>query len=214
MGRDALYIGALDQGTTGTMFILFDRMGRPVSSAYREHSQSFPRPGWVEHDPMEIWRNALVVLEEALKEAKAPIQALAAIGITNQRETTLLWEASTGTPVAPAIVWQDRRTSERCQTLRNEGRSDWVREKTGLPIDPYFSATKVEWLLSQNKEWRALAEKGELLFGTIDTWLIWKLTGKHATDVTNAFRTLLMNLSELDWDGELLDAVEIEKWLD
>jgi len=211
MSTEKQYIGALDQGTTGTRFILFDKAGSPVASAYKEHAQSYPQPGWVEHDPMEIWRNACSVLEEALETAEASFQSLAAIGITNQRETTVLWQAATGNPIYPAIVWQDRRTSNRCQQLRREGRSDWIQEKTGLPIDPYFSATKAEWILNQRTELRADAERGDILFGTVDTWLIWNLTGKHVTDVTNASRTLLMNLSTLDWDEELLDLFRIPR---
>jgi glycerol kinase len=184
--------------------MVFNREGNPVASAYREHRQIFPQPGWVEHDPIEIWQNTLAVIQDALAGAHLALSDLAGVGMTNQRETTVVWDAASGDPLYNAIVWQDRRTSDRCAGIREEGRAEWVREKTGLPPDPYFSATKLEWLLENIPGLRKRAERGEALFGTIDSWLIWNLTGIHATDATNASRTLLFNLGTLDWDEELL----------
>ncbi|MFW6080181.1 MAG: glycerol kinase GlpK [Gemmatimonadota bacterium] len=197
---------AIDQGTTGTTGLVIGEDGRVAARAYREFTQHFPRPGWVEHDPDEIWRVTLEVAREAI-DAAGGAAGIAAVGITNQRETTLLWDRATGEPVHRAIVWQDRRTSARCRALREAGREDWIRERTGLVIDPYFSATKLEWLLENVPEARERAEAGELAAGTIDTWLIWKLTGGrvHATEPTNASRTLLYNIDAMDWDDELLD---------
>ena len=202
---------ALDQGTTSSRAIVFDRFGKILGSAQREFRQSFPMPGWVEHDPEEIWRTQLEVAREALKNAALEASQVVALGITNQRETTVVWDRKTGVPVSPAIVWQDRRTSERCDTLRLEGLEETVTQKTGLTLDPYFCATKVEWILNQIPDARSKAENGDLLFGTIDTWLIWKLTGGavHATDITNASRTLLWNLKEGRWDDELLERFKI-----
>lgn len=202
---------ALDQGTTSSRAIVFDRFGKILGSAQREFRQSFPMPGWVEHDPEEIWRTQLEVAREALKNASLEASQVVSLGITNQRETTVVWDRKTGVPVSPAIVWQDRRTSERCDTLRLEGFEETVTQKTGLTLDPYFCATKVEWILNQVPDARSKAENGDLLFGTIDTWLIWKLTGGavHATDVTNASRTLLWNLKEGRWDDELLERFKI-----
>ena len=197
----ASFVGAIDQGTTGTRFMVFDRAGQPVGSAYREHRQIYPQPGWVEHDAEEIWRNALVVMAEALSCAGLGLGDLAAIGITNQRETTVLWDGATGQPIHNAIVWQDRRTAARCDEVKARGLEESIRGKTGLPVDAYFSATKIEWLLQHCRD----AVKGRrILFGNIDTWLIWKLTGQHITDPTNASRTLLFNLDTLDWDDGLL----------
>lgn len=198
---DARFVGAIDQGTTGTRFMVFDHGGTPVASAYREHRQLYPEPGWVEHDPEEIWSNTLTVMAEALAQVPGGLRSLAAIGVTNQRETTLLWDVDTGRPLYPAIVWQDRRTADRCLELKAQGLAETLRARTGLPLDPYFSATKVEWLL------RHVPRPGGcrgVRFGTIDTWLIWRLTGQHVTDPTNASRTLLYNLDTLDWDEDLL----------
>jgi glycerol kinase len=210
------FVGALDQGTTGTRFILFDESGRPVASSYREHRQIYPRPGWVEHDPMEIWERASSVVGNALDAAGAPASDLAAIGITNQRETTLVWDKRTGSPLANAIVWQDTRTRDLCQMLENDGLGERVRDLTGLPIATYFSGPKLSWLLDQDAELRQKAESGEALFGTVDSWLVWNLTGgtdggRHVTDVTNASRTLLMNIRSLDWDDEMLSLLSIPR---
>ncbi|QLG60879.1 glycerol kinase GlpK [Halorarum salinum] len=208
------YVGAIDQGTTGTRFIVFDHGGQVVATAYERHEQHYPEPGWVEHDPVEIWENTRTVIGAALSRAGIEPDRLAALGVTNQRETTLLWDADTGTPVHDAIVWQDRRTTERVEELREEGWADTIRERTGLEADAYFSATKAEWLLenadpiklqrSRPADVRDRAEAGEVLFGTVDSWLVWKLTGNHVTDVTNASRTMLYNVRECEWDDELL----------
>jgi glycerol kinase len=195
------FVGVIDQGTTGTRFMVFDHDGSPIASAYREHRQFFPQPGWVEHDPGEIWANTQAVMGEALSRVPDGLRSLAGIGVTNQRETSLLWDTSTGRPLYPALVWQDRRTAGRCAELRALGLADSIRQRTGLPLDPYFSATKIEWLLNH----LGTAARGpNVRFGTIDTWLIWQLTGAHVTDPTNASRTLLFNLDALDWDAELL----------
>jgi glycerol kinase len=193
-------IGAIDQGTTGTRFMVFDHNGLPVASAYKEHRQIFPQAGWVEHDAEEIWRNTLECMARALIEAKISPRRLVSIGVTNQRETTVAWDATTGRPLHNAIVWQDRRTSDRCRNLSAK-RGEEVRAKTGLPIDPYFSATKMEWLLENAPEVRVPGAR----FGTVDSWLLWKLTGAHVTDATNASRTLLFNLHGLEWDESLLE---------
>ncbi|AEB11410.1 glycerol kinase GlpK [Marinithermus hydrothermalis] len=205
------YILALDQGTTSSRAIVFDLHGRPVAQAQREFTQHYPRPGWVEHDPVEIWETQLATARQALEQAGISAQEVAALGITNQRETTLLWERSTGRPVANAIVWQDRRTAPICGALKVQGLEPTVRAKTGLVLDPYFSGTKLRWLLEQHPNLKARAASGELAFGTVDSWLIWNLTGGrvHATDVTNAARTLLFNIHTLSWDPELLEALEI-----
>lgn len=202
---------ALDQGTTSSRALVFDRTGRILGLAQKEFQQHFPQPGWVEHDAEEIWTSQLQVAHEAIQRAEVNVSDIAAIGITNQRETTVVWDRKTGEPISPAIVWQDRRTSERCDRLRNEGFEQTVAEKTGLTLDPYFCATKVEWILNQVPDAKSRAGNGDLLFGTIDSWLIWKLTkGEvHATDVTNASRTLLWNLKENCWDEELLQKFEI-----
>jgi glycerol kinase len=197
------HVLALDQGTTSTRAILFDRQGALVAEWRRELTQHYPTPGWVEHDPEEIWSTTIAVMREALGAIEAG--RVAAIGITNQRETTLLWDRATGEPVYPAIVWQDRRTADACTRLRAEGVEEDVRAKTGLLLDPYFSATKLAWLLDELPVVRARAERGELAFGTVDCFLLWRLTGGrvHATDVTNASRTLLFDIHRGCWDEEL-----------
>jgi glycerol kinase len=208
---DAQYIGALDQGTTGTRFMIFDRMGVPVARAYREHEQIYPAPGEVEHDAREIWRNALAVISTALSESGMEASQLAATGVTNQRETVVVWDRRTGEPVANAIVWQDRRTAERCREMAEQGLAGALRRKTGLPPDPYFSATKLEWMLKAMPDLRQRAERGEVLAGTIDSWLIWKMTGQHVTDATNASRTMLFDLGTMGWDDELLDLFSVPR---
>ncbi len=203
---------ALDQGTTSTRTILFDQAGTVVASAQREHDQLLPRPGWVEHDPAEIWRNACWTIEETLARAGLAARDIAGIGVTNQRETAIVWERSTGRPVANAIVWQDTRTQPAIDRLAADGGVRRFAEQTGLPLATYFSASKVAWILEHTPGARAAAERGELLFGTPDTWLVWNLTGGlHVTDVTNASRTLLMDLATLDWDQELLDVWRIPR---
>ncbi len=205
------YVLALDQGTTSSRAILFDRTGRPVSVAQRELGQHYPQPGWVEHDPVEIWSSQLQCARQALSTAGAGPDEVAAIGIANQRETTVIWERASGRPIAPAIVWQDRRTSEACARLREQGHELDVSASTGLMLDPYFSATKIGWLLDHVAGARARAERGELAFGTIDSWLIWNLTGQHATDPSNASRTSLFNLTRLDWDEQMLSVFRIPR---
>ncbi len=194
------YVGAIDLGTTGVRFVVFDSAARPVGAAYRALSLNFPRPGWVEQDPVELLDRTVAVLREALAQAGIAADELAGIGITNQRETAILWDRETSRPVHPAIVWQDRRTAARCTELRDEG---WITARTGLRVDPYFSATKIEWLLNSHPELRWQARSGRLLFGTPDTWLIWNLTGAHLTDPTNASRTLLFDLRGMRWDDDL-----------
>ena len=203
---DRRYVLAIDQGTTSTRAILFDHAGAPVCLARREFRQYYPRDGWVEHDPEEIWQSALDVTRSALDQAGARADQVEAIGIANQRETTVVWERANGHPVHNAIVWQDRRTARRCAELVEDGHGETVRAKTGLVIDPYFSATKVAWLLDNVDGARGRAERGELAFGTIDSFLLWRLTGgrRHATDATNASRTMLFNIHRQDWDDELL----------
>ncbi|WP_331233148.1 glycerol kinase GlpK [Natronorarus salvus] len=208
------YVGAIDQGTTGTRFMVFDHAGEVVANAYERHEQIYPQPGWVEHDPVEIWENTQSVMQSALADAGIDADQLAAIGVTNQRETTVLWDEASGRPVHNALVWQDRRTTDRVEGLQEAGMAGPIREKTGLEVDAYFSATKAEWLLenadpmklekAQQQNVRDRAGEGEVLFGTIDTWLIHKLTGNHITDVTNASRTMLYNIHEADWDDELV----------
>jgi glycerol kinase len=226
------YVGAIDQGTTGTRFMVFDHGGSVVAEAYETHEQIYPEPGWVEHDPLEIWENTEAVVGSALAEAGIEADQLAAIGVTNQRETTLLWDRDTGKPVHNAIVWQDRRTTDRVEELEEQGKAAEIRAKTGLEPDAYFSASKVEWLLenaveetstsNRNKprsddadpiktqrarpaDLRDRAEDGEILFGTIDSWLVYNLTGEHVTDVTNASRTMLFDIHEMEWNDDLLD---------
>ena len=208
------YVGAIDQGTTSTRFIVFDRAGRIVSLAQKEHAQIYPRPGWVEHDPEEMWQRTQEVIAEALASQNIRANDLAAIGITNQRETTVLWERATGKPVAHAIVWQDTRTEDYVKEFSRDGGQDRFRAKTGLPLATYFSSLKIRWLLENVSGLRARAEAGEILFGNVDTFLLWKLTGGpdggvHATDVTNASRTQLMDLATLAWDKEILATFDI-----
>ncbi|HZY98137.1 MAG TPA: glycerol kinase GlpK [Candidatus Baltobacteraceae bacterium] len=199
------FVLSLDQGTTSSRAIVFDAAGTIVAVDQREFGQHFPQDGWVEHDPLEIWQTQLATARQAVKSAGATAADIAAIGITNQRETTIVWERATGAPVGPAIVWQDRRTAARCEELR--GSAAMVAQKTGLILDPYFSATKVAWILDHHDGLRSRAERGELAFGTVDSWLVWNLTAGnvHATDHTNASRTLLFNIEALDWDDELLE---------
>src|SRR6056297_2203915 len=192
MSQDT-FVGAIDQGTTGTRFLVFDHAGEVVANAYEKHEQIYPEPGWVEHDANEIWRNTKHVINTALDEAGLSADQLEAIGITNQRETTVVWDAETGKPVHNALVWQDRRTTDRVEEIQEEDKVEWIREKTGLECDAYFSATKTEWILdnaeplkmqsSRGGDLRERAEEGELLMGTIDTWVIYNLTGNHITDV-------------------------------
>ena len=210
------YVGAIDQGTTSTRFIVFDRGGGIVASAQREHRQICPRPGWVEHDALEIWHNTGHVIAEALQKAGLAGADLAAVGITNQRETTLLWDRRTGRPLHNAVVWQDMRVEARVAEYQRDGGPDRFRAQTGLPLASYFSALKLQWLLENVPGAAALAANGDALFGTIDTWLIWNLTGGagaglHITDVTNASRTQLMNLATLDWDPQLLGAFAVPR---
>ena len=201
------FILAFDQGTTSSRAIVFNRDGLPVSSAQKEFTQIYPKPGWVEHNPEEIWSTQAGVAAEAIAKAGLESTDIAAIGITNQRETTVVWDRQSGKPVCNAIVWQDRRTADFCDKLKNEGKSTKILEKTGLIIDAYFSATKIRWILDNVKDARELAKKGRLAFGTVDSWLIWNLTrGElHITDVSNASRTMLFNIHKLEWDQELLD---------
>jgi glycerol kinase len=196
---------SIDQGTTSTTCIVFDEHGEDVGRAAGELAQHFPRPGWVEHDPREIWELVLRLASEALQDARVRSDELLAVGITNQRETVCAWDAGSGEPLANAIVWQDRRTAPACETLRSDGHESLIRERTGLLLDPYFSATKIAWLLEHVDGLRELALSGRALFGTIDSWLIYKLTGEHLTDVTNASRTMLYDIGRRRWDPELLE---------
>jgi glycerol kinase len=205
----AKYILALDQGTTSSRAILFDHGGRIAGIAQQEFRQIFPQPGWVAHDPDEIWESQLAVARQVLKDHRVAAADIAAIGITNQRETTLLWDRATGRPVGDAIVWQDHRTADLCQELRAQGREELFRAKTGLVLDAYFSGTKLKWLLDNVPQARARAARGELAFGTVDAWLIYKLCGAHVTDTSNASRTLLFNIHTLQWDEELLQVLDI-----
>ncbi len=201
------YILALDQGTTSSRALLFDRELRPVAAAQREFSQIYPQPGWVEHDPEVLWQSQLAVLLEVVERAGCGPAAVAALAVANQRETVVVWDRRTGTPIHNAIVWQCRRTAARCDDLRQRGLAERIRAKTGLVLDAYFSATKIEWILDHVAGARDAARRGDLLCGTIDSWLVWKLSGgrRHVTDYTNAARTLLFNVHELRWDAELLD---------
>ncbi|MDR9440525.1 MAG: glycerol kinase GlpK [Halomonas sp.] len=207
----ASYLLAIDQGTTSSRAILFDRQGSSVATAQREFPQHFPHDGWIEHDPEDIWETVLTTCRAVLEETGVPPEEIAGVGITNQRETTLLWDRATGKPLHNAIVWQDRRTDEACRQLREAGHMEDVQARTGLLIDPYFSATKLGWLLDEVPGARKRAERGELAFGTVDTFLIWRLTGSrvHATDATNASRTALFNIHEQRWDEALLDLFDI-----
>ena len=215
------YVGAIDQGTTGTRFMVFDHEGQVVANAYEQHEQIYPNPGWVEHDPIEIWENTQQVVLDGLADAGLDADQLETIGITNQRETTIVWDKDSGRPVHNALVWQDRRTTDRVEELQEAGRVEEIREKTGLEADAYFSATKTEWILdnaeplkmqsSRGGDLRDRAREGELVMGTIDSWLIYNLTGNHITDVTNASRTMLYNIREMEWDDELLDEFDVPK---
>lgn len=207
------FILSLDQGTTSSRAILFNKKGEIVHSAQKEFTQHFPKPGWVEHNANEIWGSILSVIAGVLSESGTKPEQIAGIGITNQRETTVVWDKETGTPVYNAIVWQSRQTSSICDELKEKGYNDLFREKTGLLLDAYFSGTKVKWILDNVEGAREKAEQGKLLFGTIDTWLIWKLSGGkvHVTDFSNASRTLMFNIHDLKWDGELLDILGIPK---
>src|SRR5512146_1723419 len=205
------YVAAIDQGTTSTRFMIFDHGGNVIAAEQKEHNQIYPRPGWVEHDPLEIWRRTGEVIAGALAKAGLRRDSLAAIGITNQRETAVVWERSTGKPIHNAIVWQDTRTDAICSALAKGGGPDRLRAKTGLPLATYFSGPKLKWILDEVPEARRRAENGELLFGNIDTWLLWNLTGEHVTDVTNASRTLLMDINRLDWDDDILRLLDIPR---
>jgi glycerol kinase len=208
MGR---YVAAIDQGTTSSRCIIFDRAGAIVSVDQKEHRQIFPRPGWVEHDAEEIWTNVQAVVAGALKKKRLKPKDLAAVGITNQRETSVLWDRRTGRPIHNAIVWQDTRTDRLAVELAGTAGQDRFRERCGLPLATYFSGPKIRWLLDNVEGARAGAEAGDILFGTMDSWLIWKLTGRHLTDVTNASRTMLMNLATLDWDSVVLEAMGVPR---
>lgn len=209
------YILALDQGTTSSRAIAFDSQGRVAALAQQEFAQHFPQPGWVEHDALEIWQSQLATARACIQQLQAQDRAvrIAAIGITNQRETTVLWDRATGQPLAPAIVWQDRRTTAWCEQLRAQGQAEAIQQKTGLVLDAYFSATKLAWLLDKVPGARARAQAGELAFGTVDSWLIWQLSGGklHATDASNAARTMLFNIHTLDWDALLLRLFDIPR---
>jgi len=210
----AKYATAVDQGTTGTRFMVFDRLGRVLASAYEEHAQIYPRPGWVEHDPAEIWRNTCCVIRRGLDEAGMQSSEIGSVGITNQRESVVVWDRHTGEPLCNAVVWQDTRTREICQALVADGLETTFRRKTGLPINTYFSGPKLKWLLERVPGLRAKAEAGDAIFGNIDSWIVWNLTGGpgkgvHITDVTNASRTMLMDISTLAWDEELLGVLGI-----
>ena len=212
------YIGAIDQGTTSTRFILFDHHSRIIAQAQKEHAQIYPQAGWVEHDPLEIWRNTREVIAEALIRANITVRDVAAVGVTNQRETTLLWNPKTGQPLYNALVWQDTRVDRLVARYAGEGGQDRFRAKTGLPLASYFSGLKLQWLLDNINGLRAKAAAGEVIFGTIDSWIVWNLTGgphggRHITDVTNASRTQLMNLQTLDWDQGMLDDFHIPQAL-
>jgi glycerol kinase len=215
IGNMGKYIMALDQGTTSSRAIIFNKEGQMLAVKQKEFSQSYPKPGWVEQDPREIWASQMSVMTEVREIMGIRSEDIAAIGITNQRETTIVWDRKTGQPVYPAIVWQCRRTADRISQLKAEGYEDTVREKTGLILDPYFSATKLEWILNNVDGARERAERGELAFGTVDSWLIYRLTGGrvHATDYTNASRTMLFNIHTLKWDTELLAKFNIPKSL-
>lgn len=207
------YVMALDQGTTSSRTIIFDQAGSVISVAQKEFTQIYPKPGWVEHDPMEIWSTQIGTAKEALEKANIKPEQIAAIGITNQRETTVVWDKNTGEPVYNAIVWQCRRTAPMCDDLKNRGLTEPIKQKTGLIIDAYFSGTKIAWILENVPGVRERAEKGELLFGNIDTWLIWKLSGgkTHTTDYSNASRTMIFNIHDLDWDDDILKELNIPR---
>lgn len=207
----AKYVAAIDQGTTSTRCVLFDHGGRIVALDQREHEQIYPRPGWVEHDPLEIWERTRQVIRGALEKARAEPSDIAGVGVTNQRETTLVWEKETGRPICNAIVWQDTRTDEICNELAKQGKENLFKTRAGLPLSTYFSGPKIKWILDNIPGTRSRAAKGELMFGNMDTWIIWNLTGAYVTDVTNASRTMLMDLKTLSWDDELLKALGIPR---
>src|SRR5512143_2711318 len=212
----AKYAAAVDQGTTSTRFMVFDHAGKVVAIDQKEHEQIYPKPGWVEHNPMEIWGATEAVIAGALAKANIDPKDISAVGVTNQRETTVVWEKATGKPVYNAIVWQDTRTDQICNDLAKDGGQDRFRSKVGLPLATYFSGPKIKWILDNVAGARARAEKGEILFGNIDTWVIWNLTGGpnggvHVTDVSNASRTMLMNLATLAWDPEILKIMGIPR---
>lgn len=209
------YILSLDAGTTSSRAILFDHQGKQIALAQQEFTQIFPQKGWVEHDPIEIWETQLEAVKAVFKEAHISSEELNAIGITNQRETTIIWDRATGTPVFNAIVWQDRRTAKICEELSAQGKTEIFTQKTGLVVDAYFSATKIKWILDQDPSLRNRARKGELAFGTVDSWLIWHLTGgaTHITDATNASRTMIYNIHQNQWDQELLNILDIPESL-
>ena len=206
---------SLDAGTTSSRAILFDKKGRQIAVAQQEFTQIFPEKGWVEHNPLEVWETQINAVKNVLKKANINVEEVDAIGITNQRETTIIWDRATGAPVFNAIVWQDRRTAKTCEEITAQGKSDLFTQKTGLVVDAYFSATKIKWILDQDPTLRDRARKGELAFGTVDSWLIWNLTGgaHHITDATNASRTMIYNIHENQWDQELLDILDIPKEL-
>jgi len=213
---EAQYIAALDQGTTGTRCILFDHSGHPIIWSYEEHEQIYPQPGWVEHNPLEIWEKTQKVIHQTLTQGNIPSGQIAAVGMTNQRETSVVWDRTTGKPLYNAIVWQDTRTKKICDALAQEGGQDRFRDKVGLPLATYFAGPKLAWMLRNVPDVRKAADKGDALFGTIDTWIIWWLTGgpqggAHITDVTNASRTMLMDLQTLDWDDGILNILDIPR---
>src|SRR5450756_1206171 len=212
----AKYVGAIDQGTTSTRFMIFDHAGQVIGIDQKEHEQIFPKPGWVEHDPMEVWAAVQAVIAGALAKVHVDAKDLAAVGVTNQRETTVVWDKNTGKPVYNAIVWQDTRTDLICNELAKVGGQDRLRAKVGRPLATYFSGPKIKWILDNVPGAREKAEKGELYFGNMDSWVIWNVTGGvkggvHVTDVTNASRTMLMNLETLDWDEENLKLMGIPR---
>ena len=210
---DKKYILAMDQGTTSSRCIIYDKQGRQISTAQKEYRQIFPKSGWVEHDPMDIWGSQLEVSQQAMKQAGLTAEDIEAIGITNQRETTIVWDKETGRPVYNAIVWQCRRTADFCDELTSRGILDDIKQKTGLLIDPYFSGTKLRWILKNVEGAESMAREGRLLFGTVETWLIWNLTcGRvHVTDYSNASRTMMFNINDLCWDEEILDMLDVPK---
>ena len=208
------YVASIDQGTTGTRFMVFNKSGEAIASAYREHTQIFPKPGWVEHDPAEIWENTYIVIKEVFEKTGVSSGNIAALGITNQRETAVLWDKSTGKPLCNAVVWQDTRTMDICRRLQDEGVESEVKKKSGLVVSTYFSGPKITWLLENNPDIHDKVKQGNVLFGNIDSWLIWNLTGginggSHVTDYTNASRTMLMDLASLGWDDNLLRMMNI-----
>ena len=213
MTTEKKYVVSLDQGTTSSRAIIFNHDGDIVGTSQREFTQHYPQPGWVEHDPMEIWATQSSVLTEVLAKTGIPSDEVAALGITNQRETTVVWDKNTGRPVYNAIVWQCRRTTDICEQLKKAGLESHIRETTGLVLDAYFSGTKIKWILDNVEGARESAEKGDLLFGTIDTWLTWKLTNgrAHVTDYSNASRTMLFDINKLDWDETMLDVLGIPR---